>query len=151
LTVEQILTWADEHHARTGRWPRQRSGPVAVAPGENWNGIAAALRHGSRGLPGGESLALLLARQRGARNTRCRPPVTVEQILAWADAHHSRTGRWPGVLSGPIPEAPDENWSAVNLALVLGYRGLPGGDSLARLLWRQGRRQARRGRKIRDC
>jgi hypothetical protein len=24
-----------------------------------------------------------------------RIPLTVEQILAWADAHHARTGEWP--------------------------------------------------------
>src|SRR5262249_41260148 len=30
-----------------------------------------------------------------ARGGRMGPPLTVEQILAWADAHHDRTGRWP--------------------------------------------------------
>src|SRR5262249_55027851 len=27
LTTAQILTWADGHHSRTGRWPRAASGP----------------------------------------------------------------------------------------------------------------------------
>jgi hypothetical protein len=27
-----------------------------------------------------------------------KPPLTVEQILAWADAHHQRTGRSAGGL-----------------------------------------------------
>jgi hypothetical protein len=63
----------------------------------------------------------------------------VEQILAWADAHHGRAGRWPHNRSGPIPEAPGESWNAVNLALYLGRRGLPGGDSLAKLLDRHRR------------
>ena len=36
------------------------------------------------------------------------PALSVEQILAWADAHHARTGRWPNHKSGPIAEAPDE-------------------------------------------
>src|SRR5262249_32842998 len=45
-----------------------------------------------------------------------------------------RTGRWPAVKSGPIPEAPGETWVAVDQALRMGARGLPGGSSLAGLL-----------------
>jgi hypothetical protein len=143
LTAEQILDWADEHHARTGQWPGQRSGPVGAAAGENWGAIDMALNCGLRGLPGGDSLARLLARQRGAIHPKSRPCLSCGRIREWALAHRRRTGRWPGVLSGPIPEAPGENWRAVNLALYLGYRGLPGGDSLARLLASDGRRRAR--------
>jgi hypothetical protein len=65
-----------------------------------------------------------------------RPPLTVEQILAWADAYFADTGRWPTAASGPIPEAPGLTWNAVNLALYSGLRGLPRGGSLARLLGR---------------
>src|SRR5262249_52289094 len=61
-------------------------------------------------------------------------PLTVEQILAWADAHKARTGAWPQARSGPIPEAPGETWAGINMALYKGYRGLPPGSSLARLL-----------------
>jgi hypothetical protein len=68
-----------------------------------------------------------------------KPPLSVEQILAWADAHRARTGRWPTRNSGAVREAPGENWSAVGWALWAGHRGLPGGDSLARLLRRSGR------------
>jgi hypothetical protein len=68
---------------------------------------------------------------------RGRPPLTVEQILAWADAYHGRTGRWPAAASGPVEGAPGETWANVNAALSDGYRGLPGGDSLARLLDRR--------------
>jgi hypothetical protein len=150
LTVEQILAWADEHHARVGTWPGQHSGPVTAAPLESWHAIDIAMRQGLRGLPGSDSVARLLTRERGVRNLRRPPPLAVGQILVWADAHHRRSTRWPGVLSGAIPEAPGENWRAVNLALVMGYRGLPGGDSLARLLVRHGRRRPRRGRKVRD-
>lgn len=35
LTEEQILTWADQHCAATGRWPRCTEGGVA-APAETW-------------------------------------------------------------------------------------------------------------------
>jgi hypothetical protein len=74
---------------------------------------------------------------------RKRPPLTVEQILAWADAHHARTGRWPSAEAGPVPGAPGETWHAVHAALYVGRRGLPGGDSLARLLARHQRSQRR--------
>jgi hypothetical protein len=69
-----------------------------------------------------------------------RPPLSEAQILAWADAHHARTGRWPGAHSGPVREAPSLTWLAVNGALYKGLRGLRRGDSLARLLVRHGRR-----------
>jgi hypothetical protein len=32
-------------------------------------------------------------------------PLTVEQILAWADAHKARTGTWPTRRSGPSATA----------------------------------------------
>jgi hypothetical protein len=78
-----------------------------------------------------------------------KPRLSVEQILAWADAHRQRTGCWPRPDSGPIRQAPSENWGAINAALCRGLRGLPGGDCLSRLLVRYGRtvgRWARPGR-----
>jgi hypothetical protein len=62
------------------------------------------------------------------------PPLTVAQILAWADSHRARTGKWPQVRSGPVRDAPGETWIAIEDALRLGTRGLKGGSSLARLL-----------------
>jgi len=60
---------------------------------------------------------------------------------AEADAHHERTGTWPGVRSGPITDAPGEIWSAIDNALAQGNRGLPGGDTLFRML-KQNRKTA---------
>jgi hypothetical protein len=134
LTEERILAWADAHHARTGRWPRLDSGAISDAPGETWAAIHAALSKGSRGLPGGSSLARLLARERGVRNPKGLPPLTEEQILAWADAHRARTEKWPHTGSGPVPDAPGETWPNLEAALREGHRGLPGGTTLARLL-----------------
>jgi hypothetical protein len=134
LTVEQILTWADAHHERTGKWPGVRSGPIAEAPGETWTAVQMALRAGLRGFPGGSSLPQLLAQMRGVRNVWSRPRLSIEQILAWADALHQQTGRWPTTEMGPIAEAPGETWHGVHGALSKGLRGLPGGSSLAKLL-----------------
>jgi hypothetical protein len=68
-----------------------------------------------------------------------RLPLSEAQILAWADAHRARTGRWPTAASGPVVDAPGEDWRALNNALYFGRRGLRRGDSLPRLLVRHGR------------
>lgn len=138
-TIDGILAWADRHRLHTGRWPGEDSGPVAEAPGETWRAVESALRTGIRGLPGGSSLAKLLAEYRGARNPANLPRLTISGILAWADAHQQRTGRWPMTNDGPIPESSGDSWQSVGLCLIRGRRGLPGGQSLAQLL------SARRG------
>ncbi len=134
LTKGQILAWADSYFQRTGSWPTANSGPITDAPGETWMAAQVALRNGQRGLPGGSSLALLLAERRGVRHRRNRPTFSIEEILRCADAFHERTGNWPHVQSGPIHKLPGECWSAVDRALRRGMRGLPGGSSLANLL-----------------
>ena len=142
LTEGQILVWADAHHARTGRWPTAGSGPIAEAPGETWSAVNMALYCGYRGLTGGASLARLLRSRRG-KGARRRPALDVGQILAWADAHRARTGRWPTGSSGRVAEAPGETWAGIEMALRQGHRGLPGGDGLARLLGRHRSKRVR--------
>jgi len=134
LTHKVILNWADAYHQRTGDWPIQRSGRIAESPEHTWLSVDAALRVGSRGLPGGDSLAALLARKRGARKKRNLPRFTITLILQWADAYRRRTGHWPRHLSGPIPEAPGETWLAVEMALRQGIRGLQRRSTLFQLL-----------------
>ena len=133
LTAGQILAWADAHRAATGRWPSPRSGPVLHAEGEHWGSIDTALREGYRGLPGGQSLGRLIRPHGGPDVYRTRPALTVEQVLAWADAHREATGEWPIEESGPLRSVPGETWKAISGALARGYRGLPGGSSLAQL------------------
>ena len=136
LSVPKILRWADAHYRRSGRWPGQDSGPIAGGvPDETWRGIDGALFQGLRGLPGGSSIAKILASHRGVRNPSMLPPLTTSQILAWADAHHARTGTWPRVLSGQIVDAEEgQTWLSVDNALRKGHRGLPSGSSLHGLL-----------------
>ncbi len=134
LSVRCILRLADAHHRRTGRWPTMDSGPVTDADGETWSGLDSALKVGSRELPGGDSLARLLVRRRDARNRTNPPQHSVEQVLAWADAHHTRTRRWPNHRSGPIAEAPTETWAGINSAMRSGARGLRGCVSLYQFL-----------------
>lgn len=148
LTIRRILAWADAHHRRTGRWPIPSSGPVADAPGESWSGVHTALLLGRRSLPGGSSLATLLAEHRQVRHPRRLPRLTVPKVLRWARAYHRRTGHWPTRSSGPIPESPGDTWSAVMAALATGYRGLPGPTTLAALLAADGANSASSGNGI---
>lgn len=134
LTRAVILAWTDAFHARTGQWPTRRSGPILEAPGETWYTVHDALYIGLRGLPGGSSLARLLARERGVRNLQDLPPLTIEQILQWAEAHQRRTGSWPTSRSGSIADVPGQTWEGVHKALSLGRRSLPGGTTLSQLL-----------------
>jgi hypothetical protein len=142
LSVEQILAWADAHHAAEGEWPLRCSGPVPGAPGESWVTIRKLLKAGGRGLPGGQYLGELLAVHRGVRNLRFLPRLDVEQVLAWADAHHAAHGEWPTCNGGPVEAAPAPgmSWWEIDRALRGGRRGLPGGSSLYLLLVEHGRR-----------
>jgi len=128
LTEELILAWADSHHEYTGQWPQASSGPIGDAPVETWLAIQMALTKGLRGLSGDSSLARLLAEHRGVRNPKNLPPLTMEQILAWADTYRGRTGDWPDQNSGPVRDVVNENWRNIDMALRSGHRGFPGGS-----------------------
>jgi hypothetical protein len=134
LTIESILRWADAYHEAHGRWPGEDSGPVSEAPSETWARISRALARGTRGLPGGSSLARLLAAHRGARNPRALLRLSLDQILSWADAHHAATGKWPTRRSGQVRGVAGEHWCMIDEYLRKGARGLPAGSSLARVL-----------------
>ncbi len=134
LTIEQILAWADAHHRHSGWWPNDRSGPVCDVFGESWGEINKALHEGTRGLPSGSSLAKILAKYRGVQRHRHSSPLTIRQILSWADQYHERTGQWPQVRSGIADETSGLTWSGINCALHRGGRGLPGGSALHKLL-----------------
>jgi superfamily II DNA or RNA helicase len=132
LSVDMILQWADDFKASHGDWPTQSSGDIGTT-GETWGAINLALSRGTRGLAGGSSLAQLLQERRGATNHRAMPPLTVEQILSWADEHRHRTGRWPSQNSGKV-HGTAETWAGINANLRLGGRGLEGGITLIQLL-----------------
>ena len=144
-TISRILKWADDRHVQTGSWPHNKDGPIAGTSGESWWAVDMALRKGLRGLPGGSSLARILAAKRGVKNPLARPRLTGRQILRWADDYHRRTGNWPTEASGLIPESDDDTWYSVAKALRNGRRGLRP-SSLATLLGkhRHVRRHVRR-------
>lgn len=63
------------------------------------------------------------------------PDWTIEMILALADAYYARHGRWPDRYSGRVSETSSDTWVGIDIALRRGNRNLPGGSSLAKLLW----------------
>jgi hypothetical protein len=73
-------------------------------------------------------------RKRRKRRSSRAPPLTIAQILTWADAHYERTGHWPKHDSGPVKDVLGQTWEGVHVALQQGHRGLPSGSTLARLL-----------------
>jgi hypothetical protein len=134
VSVDEVLRWADLHHQEHGVWPNAESGRVDRVPGFTWAKIDALLKEGRRGLPGGSSLAQLLAKKRWGAPPPQSAALSVERILAWADAHHASGGKWPTARSGLVAAAPGEWWSVIDVALKKGYRGLQGGSSLSQLL-----------------
>jgi hypothetical protein len=139
LTVQDILSWADAYFRRTGSWPTRKAGLIRGPAGDTWLDVDEALRVGTRGLAGGSSLPRLLAAYRSVRNRKALPRLRSKEILAWADAHFERTGKWPTADSGSIPGTSGETWLAVESALRKGIRG--GGSSLHRLLVRYRRKR----------
>jgi hypothetical protein len=73
LTEDQVLRWAERHFGRTGAWPQYTAGAIPESGGETWAGVDTALRSGKRGLPGGSSLAKLLAGRRGVGRGAAAP------------------------------------------------------------------------------
>jgi hypothetical protein len=132
LSLDIILGWADDHKRRTGKWPKQSTGSI-VGTNETWQKVNQSLVKGFRSLPGGSSLARLLAIHRGVRNQSDLPRLSEIEILKWADAHFRVQGEWPHQKSGAVATTL-EKWTNINACLIAGLRGLPGGSSLARLL-----------------
>jgi hypothetical protein len=138
LSEDQILAWADAYHAKHGAWPVSVSGQVEGVRRLAWGTINHLLMHGGRGLPGGSSLADLLADRRGVHVRWRRGLLSVAQILAWADDYHAEHGMWPKSTSGAVRGAGrGECWFHVDTALRLGLRGMPGRSSLRGLLEEQ--------------
>jgi len=101
-----------------GKWPNTNSGDVVDAPGEKWKLIDSGLREGQRGLPGGSSLAKLLAKKQGLRNPAELPPLTEAEILRLADLHFQGTGKYPFYKDGRVADALGETWAAFDMACI---------------------------------
>jgi len=130
LTYERILAWADAP-------PRSHRAVANAAVGPRARSRARDLGRDRLGLAPGPAIPawrVELAASRAVRNIHTLPRLTLDQVLAWADAYQAKTGRWPRSRLGQIADAPGETWSVVETALYQGLRGLPGGMTLSQLL-----------------
>ncbi len=136
VTEADVLRWAHAFHERTRKWPNLLSGPIpeAAAPEETWMRVDHAFYSGCRGLPGGSSVAKVLAKHGIRRHLHEQPRLTDKKILRWVRAYHRRTGRWPGVHDGETVGVEGEKWRNIDNGLKYGLRGLPGGSSLFRFV-----------------
>ena len=137
LTISLVLEWCDAHYARTDRWPRFTSGKIVAGGSETWQRVHNALLKGKRGLPGGKTLAKLLAERRKVRNRVGLRPLSEALIQRWARAHKRRYGHWPNRYSGLIPDTRGETWGGVTMALRRGGRGLQRRSTLLRVIHSQ--------------
>jgi hypothetical protein len=64
-----------------------------------------------------------------ARQHTPAPPLTIETILEWADAHREATGAWPLPDSGQVHDQPGETLLETSTAL---YEGTPAACPAAR-------------------
>jgi hypothetical protein len=80
------------------------------------------------------------------RGSKPAAPLTEDLILAWSDAYFARTGFRPHRQAGAAALPAGESWVALDAALRVGCRGLPGGDTLRELL-----RRHRPGMRRRVC
>jgi hypothetical protein len=149
LIETDILSWCVEYREYTGKWPaKSNTDLVPGQPSETWRRLDEALESGLRSLPGGSSLAKLLANHGKKYNKSDMPKLTEQKILSLCIEHHKLTGEWPVQKSKDpahryVPGKPDETWEAIDKILIKGNRGLPGNDSLAKLLDRNGKKACR--------
>jgi len=149
LSEAKIVRWAMAFRRRDGIWPTRKLGTIMEAPQETWSNVNTALVQGDRGLPAGSSLAQLLSEAVGYRNRKGLQPLSIMQIVQWADEYQAHHRRWPTHLSGPVVGTDGETWSGIHTALSKGYRGLPGKSSLYQVL--QKYRNVPRYRPLRKC
>jgi hypothetical protein len=139
LRIEQILKWADHYFEEYGRYPNINSGLVPGTIDETWRRLDEALCRGYRGLPKKpkSSLARLLEKRRGVRNSEFPPKLVPDKIAKWARRYFQKRGKWPRANYGPVDGVPGETWMAIDMALRKGKRGLVKGSSLAKFLNRR--------------
>ncbi len=144
--IHDLIKWT---HEKTGEWPNTNTPAIyekiTHADGrveyrqlkdEIWRNIDFAFRSGARGLPQVGSLAIFKDTH-GYNDDLCE--ADIRNFILWT---HEKTGKWPSSRDSEAYEKiirPDGDiqwqrlpvgWGAINSALHLGLKGLPGGSSL---------------------
>lgn len=136
--------WAEmlEYKRINGKFPTDKT--KCTCKFGLWKTIGIALFTGSRGLPGGSSLAKLRRRNTGIDTGR-KSGISLTEDLVWQEilAFKKANGIFPSTNTKPKTSF-GITWSAMSGNLSSGYYGLPGGSSLAKLI------EARTGKKRPD-
>lgn len=142
LSAKLILDWVKQYIDVHGKKPHRTSGIIEPVSEEykdiTWTIVNTALEVGTRGLPGGSSLARLIDNKMGIANPMDLPPLSEELIVNWVtqfiDIHKEKPFRSSGVIEFASGEYKGITWLAVDSALKRGKRGVSGKSSLASLI-----------------
>lgn len=142
LSATLILDWIKQYIDVHGKKPNRTSGiiePVSEEyKGITWTIINTALEVGTRGLPGGSSLAKLIDNKMGIANPMNLPLLNEELIINWVtqfiNTHKEKPLRSSGVIEFASADHKGITWLAVDSALKRGSRGISGKSSLASLI-----------------
>jgi hypothetical protein len=149
LTIEDVVQMIINHKKITDEYPTNNSGHVIGEPErECWNNIAQALYLGTRGLrydPNYKtrmSLGTLMESRFSDYKRENNRPLTIDNIMEWADQHYQKTGKYPNQRSGRGFLPNREHWGLINNSLLGGGRKLVDCtkyskrvNSLSKLLW----------------
>ena len=117
---------------KLGKWPSNGKG-IIEGTTRTWAAVDMCLKNGRLGLPKGLSISMILELHRDYIPRNKRPNLTVDQISDWLCKHHKKYGTWPTNKSSGCVLDGETTWGAVERALRVGGRGLPGGSSLSKL------------------
>jgi superfamily II DNA or RNA helicase len=130
LSKAMIIEAQKAFFADHGRYPGQKDGDGSRYFGFQikWPAVEQALKQGCRGLAGGSSLKKL--RIEAGLGVLSKAMIIEAQKAFFADH-----GRYPGQKDGDGSRyfGFQITWTAINAALSVGLRGLPGGSSLVKL------------------
>jgi hypothetical protein len=128
ITEDMIAELVSAYQTEHGKFPTVRAT-------SEWCALDGVLRQGGRGLPGGSSLAKLMADRFGYVYWGNKMPLSDEFILDMVDQFKNEHGKFPGQYSGLVAGGfPGDDWGGYNASLRDGGRGLHGGTTLAKLI-----------------
>lgn len=128
FTMRQFEEMITEEHERSGNWPTDNSKGYAPGTTLSWCAVGVRLRKL------GTTLSCVVDRLSG--RTPLRQKLSEQLIEKWVIDWMRHTGMEPGPKTeGTIPGT-SLSWANINDNLKYGKRGLPGGDSLTKMVAR---------------
>lgn len=131
LKERAILEAGRKYYYLHFRLPNEKTkDPVPDMPHENWKALDASLRAGSKGLPGGSSLAKLFKNIKEELGF-----YYIDKILDAAKTYYKESQKFPtSTTEDPVPGMSNVTWKNLDARLRSGARCLPGNSSLSLLL-----------------